>query len=214
MAQDLELDPAQVIAVEPVREYDVRGGGGINTPCPGMGKPARPGDSVRPRLVAMRYVLERSGKRPARRALPNGDVRQPRARHVREAARPRLLRRRASVGGRPGSGHRADWPRASRACRVVLRRLHRRRLCPRPRRCRYRWDRSRGWHRALAAAVVRPHRSGLPRQRPGRVRPGSTREHRRDPSLLALLHRARSTTSCGARCCAGTWSLRPRSEVL
>lgn len=29
MAQDLELDPPQVLAIEPVHEYDIRGGGGI-----------------------------------------------------------------------------------------------------------------------------------------------------------------------------------------
>jgi hypothetical protein len=74
MAQDLAVESKELTTVEPVREYDIRGGGRSTAPCPRMGEPARSSDSVRPWLVAMRHVLERSGRWPARRPVSDGDL--------------------------------------------------------------------------------------------------------------------------------------------
>ena len=73
---------------------------------PRVGSAGRPGDPVRPRLVAEPPVLGEAVRERAGGPVPARGVRPARPRHVGGATRARALHRRRAVGGRPRRHHR------------------------------------------------------------------------------------------------------------
>ena len=135
MEQKLTLEPTPVGSVQPVATHEIRGGGGVRLHAREWGN--RSGRAILfihgwSQCDAC-WTKQVSGALAERFRIVTLDIRGPRP--VGEAHRGRALRRRAGLGGRRRGGDRSDRSRAPATRGVVLRRLHRDRLCPRLRRC-------------------------------------------------------------------------------